>query len=196
MNYEMLKGNVGHRVKLSPPAMHLDPSGRQLPYRNEDWIIASVTRDGVQLDEATMMGLTIKLGLDLVHRYDSDAQRTVAGGIQCGMLMLGVQLYVQNSQIIYRQCSRPGETMPPLQVGPERKAVSMDFVRVSGIQARQETAGYRTHWCRESQFAERQLEGWKLVVENDEHGMPATFYVKGRGGEEDMLYVRRRQTPA
>ncbi len=56
-NLDRLKGNVGWRVQLAPQAIHLDAFGRELPGKNEDWIIGSVTDDEVRLDEAVMLGL-------------------------------------------------------------------------------------------------------------------------------------------
>ena len=56
MNLEMPKGNVGWRVQLAPQAIHRDEFGRELPGKNEDWIMRSVTDDEVRLDEAVMLG--------------------------------------------------------------------------------------------------------------------------------------------
>ena len=39
MNLKRLKKNVGYRVKLVPPASHLDAAGEALPVQDEDWII-------------------------------------------------------------------------------------------------------------------------------------------------------------
>jgi hypothetical protein len=39
MKLDQLKKNQGWRVKVAPPAIHLDAIGRELPYRNEDWIL-------------------------------------------------------------------------------------------------------------------------------------------------------------
>jgi hypothetical protein len=45
MNLEHLKKDVGYRVKLVPPAYHLDAAGEPLPVQDEDWIIMAVTRN-------------------------------------------------------------------------------------------------------------------------------------------------------
>jgi hypothetical protein len=42
---------------------HLDARGRELPTRNEDWIIYNVTDTEVRLDEATILPLTTTLGV-------------------------------------------------------------------------------------------------------------------------------------
>jgi hypothetical protein len=62
MNLELLKRNIGERVQLQPPAIHLDPAGRELPCRDEDWILAGVTDAEIRLDEAQQMGRTTNIG--------------------------------------------------------------------------------------------------------------------------------------
>jgi len=49
---DQLKKNEAWRVQIAPAAIHLDAVGRELPTRNEDWIIAPVTDNEVRLDEA------------------------------------------------------------------------------------------------------------------------------------------------
>jgi hypothetical protein len=76
VNLVQLKKNVGWRVQLQPPAMHLDARGRELPCRDEDWIIRTVTATEVRLDEATELGLTTAFGADIVHRFDTNRSRS------------------------------------------------------------------------------------------------------------------------
>jgi hypothetical protein len=122
---DQLKKNQGWRVKIAPAAIHLDPAGRELPTENEDWIIVQVTGDEVRLDEASAMGLTTRLGLDAIASFTTDRSRsTTPGGLQYGLLLLKVQMYIQSDRITYAPCMRPGERVPPppAQAGPQTAA--------------------------------------------------------------------------
>jgi hypothetical protein len=50
---DQLKKTQAWRVQMAPAAIHLDDMGRELPTRNEDWIIAHVTDNEVRLEEAS-----------------------------------------------------------------------------------------------------------------------------------------------
>jgi hypothetical protein len=88
MKLDQLKKNQGWRVTLAPPAIHVDSIGRELPPRNEDWIIVQVTDEAVRIDEDSMLSLTTKLGTDAVASFTSDPSRSTPGGIQYGLLLL------------------------------------------------------------------------------------------------------------
>jgi hypothetical protein len=77
MNLSQLKKNIGWRVQLEPPAVHLDPRGRELPDRNEDWIIQSVSDTQVCITEAKILGLGTILGKDYVQSFDRVPRRGV-----------------------------------------------------------------------------------------------------------------------
>ena len=191
MNLELLKRNIGHRVELEPPAIHLDAIGRELPSHNEDWVIVDVTDAEIRLDEANVMGLTTTIGKDGVHHYNSNPSRSIRGGLQYGLLMLTVQMYIRGGKITYRPCPRPGERVAPLPVQIAHKAVDFNYPNTSGIQARLEAEGWRTAWCKESRMPTLELEGWEIVVENDRHGMPTSFYLPDR--PENQVYMKTRQ---
>ena len=110
MRREMLERNIGDRVQLEPAAIHLDALGRELPSRHEDWVIVDVTDDAARLDNAT--GLTTRIGLDSIHHYTSDPSRPATGGVEYGMLLLTVQMYIQNGNATYRPCPKPGGMVP------------------------------------------------------------------------------------
>lgn len=187
MNLDMLKRSKGHRVQLEPPAIHLDATGRELPSRNQDWLIAGVTDDEVRLD---WNGYTTTIGKDAVVSYNSNPSRSTPGGLKFGMLLLKVQMYVQGNNISYRPCPRPGERAPPLPVQLARMTVDYDYPKRSGIQERLEADGWRTSWCRESRVPTLELEGWEIVVEQDRHGMPTSFYTER---PDRQVYVKTRQ---
>ena len=191
MNLELLRRNIGHRVQLEPAAIHLDAIGRELSNRNEDWVIANVNDSEIRLDEAAVMGLTTVIGKDGVHHYTSNPSRSTPGGVQYGLLMLMVQMYVKDGMITYRPCARPGERVPPVPVQIARTAVDGEYLKASGLQALQEAEGWRTAWCRESRLPTLKRQGWELVVESDSHGMPTSFYMPGV--PENQVYVRTRQ---
>jgi len=121
---DQLRKNQGWRVKIAPAAIHLDATGRELPTRNEDWIIVQVTGNEVRLDEASTMGLTTKLGIDAIASFTSDPSRSTPGGLQYGLLLLKVQMYIQAGRITFGPCIRPGERVPPPppQVKPQTAA--------------------------------------------------------------------------
>jgi hypothetical protein len=191
MNLEQLKKNIGYRVQLEPPAIRIDARGRELPTRNEDWIIRDVNDTEIRLDEADMLPLTTTLGKDYVHHFMSNPSRTVSGGVRYGFLTLLAQMFIQNDQITYRPCSRPGERVPPAPVRVAQMAVDSSYPKTSGIQDRLEIAGYRTAWVRESHVPRLELEGWEVVIENDRHGMPTRFII--RNSQENQVYVKTRK---
>ena len=110
---DQLKRNRGWRVQIAPAAIHLDAMGRELPTRNEDWIIVHVTDNEVRLEEASS-GWTTKLGTDAVASFTSDPSRAAPGGVHYGLLLLKVQMYVEGDNIRFVPCLRPGERVPPL----------------------------------------------------------------------------------
>jgi hypothetical protein len=81
---------------------------------DEDWIIVRVTDDEMQLNEASVLGFTTKLGLDAIASFTTDRSRSISGGLQYGLLLLKVQMYVQSDVITYAPCTRPGERVAPL----------------------------------------------------------------------------------
>jgi hypothetical protein len=191
MNLEQLKRNIGWRVQLEPPAIHLDALGRELPVRNEDWIIEGVTDTEVRLDEATMLGLTTRIGKDSVHHFSHNAARTVPGGTQYGFLTLGLQMFIQRDVISYRPC-RPGERVAPPPAPIAEKSVDFNYPVASGLQQRLEAAGYQTAWGAEARLSTLvDLEGWEVVRERDRNGVQHSFRHKGRDG--DLIYVTRRR---
>jgi hypothetical protein len=104
MKADHLKRNQGWRVRIAPAAIHLDPAGRELPPKNEDCIIVQVTGEEVRLDEASLLGLTTKVGLDAIASFTSDRSRSMPGGLQYGLLLLKVQMYIQSDRITYAPC--------------------------------------------------------------------------------------------
>jgi hypothetical protein len=191
MNLDQLKKNVGFRVQLEPPAIHLDPIGRELPGRNEDWIIQRVTETDVRIDEATMLPLTTTIGKDSVHHFTSNPSRSVAGGLQYGFLSLTMQMFIQEDRITYRPCTRPGEHVPPLPAPIVEKRVDFNYPVASGVQKKLEAAGYRVAWASDSRLASLELQGWEVVVEKDRHGMPTSFHLRDR--PENQTYVKTRE---
>jgi hypothetical protein len=190
MNLELLKRNVGHRVQLGPPAIHLAILGRELPGYNEDWIIESVSDTEIGLSDTQMGGLSTTLGKDYVHHWTSNPSRSVAGGLQYGFLTLTVQMFIQDDKISYMPCSRPGERVNPLSAPVAELYVDLRYAQTSGIEARLNAEGYRGAWVRASLLPGLEFEGWETVVANDRHGMPTSFHVRTR--PENMVYVKKR----
>jgi hypothetical protein len=191
MNLEQLKKNIGDRVQLEPPAIHIDALGRELPGRNEDWIISNVTVTEVQIREAKPLGLSTALGADVVHHFDTNRSRSIPGGLQYGFLILKQQMYIQNDKITYRPCSRPGERVAPLLAPIAEQWVDSTYPFTSGIQGKLEASGYRVAWVRASHLPGLEFEGWEKVVEKDRYGMPTSLHVRTR--PENQVFVKKRQ---
>ncbi len=191
MKFDQLKKNQGWRVKIAPPAIHLDAVGRELPSRNEDWALGQISDEELRLDEVSILGLTTKLGTDAVASFTTDPSRSSPDGIRYGLLLLRVQMYIRGDRITVTPCSRPGERVPPPSVRIADRQVDTQYPAVSGMQGRLESAGYRTKWAAASYVATLELQGWEVVAEPDTHGMPTRYHVVTR--PENLVYVRTRE---
>jgi len=191
VNLEQLKKNVGWRVQLEPPAIHLDGHGRELPLRNEDWIIQGVIDSDVRLDEATVMGLTTRIGKDSIHHCSYNAARSLLGGIQYGFLTLGLQMTLQNDVITFRPC-RPGERVAPPAAPIAEKCADFQYLVASGLQKRLEDARYEVGWCADARLSTLvDVEGWEVVMERDRNRVLQSFRIKGR--DTDLVFVKRKR---
>jgi hypothetical protein len=132
---DQLKKNQGWRVTIAPAAVHLDPTGRELPTKNEDWIIVQVTDDEVRLDEASVQGLTTKLGTDAIASFTTDRSRSTPYGLQYGLLLLKVQMYIQSDRITYAPCMRPGDRVPPPSPQVKPRTAADQIARLANEQA-------------------------------------------------------------
>lgn len=111
MNLKQLKKkDIGCRLKLAPPACHLDAAGEPLPVQNEDWIIMAVTDEHVEI--TTDAGSFCRLGVDHIKNFATDPQRS-GDGLSHGFLVLLVQIYVQGADVNVVPTLRPGEALPP-----------------------------------------------------------------------------------
>ena len=109
MNKEQIRKSVGHLVRLIPIAHRLDARGHPLPQIDDEWLIESVTDQGVRLFlSRTGHGRT--LGYDNIHHYNTDRSHA---GVTYGFLTLNVQLSIQGNDVHLRP-TRPGESVPPL----------------------------------------------------------------------------------
>jgi hypothetical protein len=193
MNLEKLRGNVGWHMQLSPQAIHLDKFGRELPGKNEDWMVMDVSHTEIQLNEALILGRTVKLGRDHVQSFATNPSRSVAGGQQYGLLKLHVQLYIpQNAPIWFQPCVRPGERVPPPPMQIVEQFVDFQYPVKSGIQKRLEETGYQVGWINVSRLASLELDGWEVAIENDRQGRLMSLHI--RTSPENMVFVKRRNT--
>jgi hypothetical protein len=179
-------------VQITPPAIHLDEFGRELPGKNEDWIIQSVTDDGVRIDEAVILGLTTTLGRDHIQSFATNPARSVPTGLQYGLLKLHVQMYIpQNAPIWYQPCVRPGERVPPPPVQIVELFVDFSYPVNSGIQKKLTGAGYDVAWAALSRIPGLELDGWEIVVERDRQGRLTSFFL--RDPRDTQVFVKRRK---
>jgi hypothetical protein len=105
MNLDHLKKNVGYRVKLVPPAYHLDAAGEPLPLQDEDWIVMAVTNEYIEINTAS--GHFYRLGKDHVRSFATDPHRST-DGLNHAFLQLHVQLYVRGSDVTAVPNFQPG----------------------------------------------------------------------------------------
>jgi hypothetical protein len=192
MNLNKLRSNAGWLFKLQPPAIHLDPQGHELPYRDEEWLLREVSADGetLTLSDLQIAGLSTLIGADVVHHFDTDRSR----GTRHGLLMLKQQMFIQANTITFRLCLRPGERvnpLPPMEI--ERVPVSFDFLQRSGIQARLEAAGFEVNGVVALRLAELELKGWERVVVNDTHGRPTLYYLPDSRPGMELIFIKKRK---
>jgi hypothetical protein len=131
---DQIKKNQGWRVQIAPAAIHLDAMGRELPTRDEDWIIGRVMDKEVWLDQASS-GLTTKLGLDAIASFTSDPSRAASGDVHYGLLLLKVQIYVKGDNISVVPCLRPGERVAPNPPSPRTETAAERIARLANEQA-------------------------------------------------------------
>ncbi len=110
MNLKQLKKSVGYRVKLVPQAYHLDTAGDPLPFRDEDWIIMSVTNEYAEV--SALSGHFYRLGKDHIFCFVTDHQRA-GDGLKHGFLQLKVQIYIQGADVAATPNHMPGQPVPP-----------------------------------------------------------------------------------
>lgn len=192
MNLNKIRGNVGWLFKLQPPAIHLDPQGRELPCRDEEWLLRDVSVDGaaITLSDLTINGLCTKIGADVVHHFDTDLSR----GTRHGLLMLKQQIFIQADTIAFRLCFRPGERVdPPPPVEVTRIPVSFDFLQKTGIQKRLDAEGFEVNGVIELRLAELERNGWECIVESDRHGRPTIYYLPDPRPGMNLIFIKRRK---
>lgn len=192
MNLNKLRNNIGWLFKLEPPEIHLDPQGRELPRRDEEWLLQEISADGevLTLRDGRILGLSTPVGADAVHHFDTDRSR----GDRHGFLMLKQQMFIQGDHITFRMCFRPGERVDPLPpLKAERVPVNSDFIRTSGIQQRLEAAGFEVNGVVELRLPELELKGWEPIIENDKHGRPTLYYLPDSRPGMSLIFIKKRK---
>ncbi|HTC51616.1 MAG TPA: hypothetical protein VK700_06745 [Steroidobacteraceae bacterium] len=189
---QLKKNNHGYHVQLAPLAIHLDSLGRELPARNDDWVIQQVTDTDVVLSAPGPAPVVLKLGADHIQSFLSNPGRESPGGIRYGLLKLHVQAFIKDGQVVLVPCRFPGERVDPLPVQIIETDVDFQYPNDSGIQQRCEQGGCRLYWSKESDVSRRvNLEGWELVIERDANGVLRSF----RCGREHnrMILIETRK---
>ena len=110
MNLDQLKRDVGYRVKIVPPAYHLDALGDPLPFQDEDWIIMAVTDE--YTDIITDAGHFYRLGKDHIRGFTTDPHRS-GDGVNRGFLQLHMQLYITGTEVKAVPNHQPGAAVQP-----------------------------------------------------------------------------------
>lgn len=108
MNWDQFKKRVGCRYQFQPPACNLDEQGNDLPERDDDWILQSVSPAGVAtLQNVSSQHLAV-FGKDHLYDFRSNPGRST-GELEYGFLVLKVQVFIQGSRVTLKPNSRPGE---------------------------------------------------------------------------------------
>lgn len=190
MNREQLRKSVGFRIQLEPIACVLDKYGQELPTENHEWIVHQVTSAGVSISNVQTRHATT-LGLDHIHHFTSNPDKSVQGGLQYGFFILNVQLFLQGNSLWLRPNSRPGERVKPPPVEILEKWVDFRYPSDSGLQSMLNAAGYRVAWCLDTRLARKiDLEGWEIVVEPDDRGMLTKFRLQDRPADQTLIKKR------
>lgn len=105
MKLAQFRKNVGMHVNLQPVAVRLDERGNELSDFNDDWRIADVTNDFVEIRNIHT-GHFVRLGPDHIHHFDTNPGRT-SPGVRYGFLTLTVQVFLQGHNAHLRP-TRPG----------------------------------------------------------------------------------------
>src|SRR5215471_16675215 len=85
-----------------------------------------------------------------------------------------------------------GPRQPVVGGQPIEKWVDLKYPNDSGLQAKLEAAGYRVAWCLDTNLARKlDLEGWEVVVEPSDQGMPTKFRLKDRPADQTLIKKRR-----
>ena len=80
---------------------------------------------------------------------------------------------------------------PPPETQPVEKWVDLKYPSDSGLQAKLEAAGYRVAWCLDTNLARKlDLEGWEVVVEAFDAGVPTKFRLKDRPADQTLIRKR------
>ena len=125
MNYEKLKGNEGARVRIMPPACHLNADGEVENWPNEMWTIAAVEESKVTI--RTEAGHEIVLNSDHVRGYTSGTKP---------YLTLLVQIFIQGAEVSVVPSPFPGAAVLP-RVDRARKARAFFAPALQRAMARQ-----------------------------------------------------------
>ena len=192
MNLNKLRSNIGWLFKLEPPEIRLDEQGRELPRRDEEWLLQEISPDDdfLTLRDRRILGLSTPIGADAVHHFDTDRSR----GERHGFLMLKQQMFIQGDHITFRMCFRPGERVDPLPpLKAERRPVTHDFMQTSGIQQRLEAAGFEVNGVVELRLPELELKGWEPIIENDKNGRPTLYYLPDTRPGMSLIFIKRRK---
>jgi hypothetical protein len=192
VNYDQLRNNIGWRMRIAPQAIHMDEYGRELPGKDEDWIIRSFSDAAIEIEDGGFLSRLVKLGKDHVQSFATDPQRAATGaaGVHYGMLKLLVQMYISPISVWFVPCVRPGERVPPPLSQFTELFVDLEYPVKSGIHQKLEAAGYRTALVNASRVPTLEHEGWEVVVERDQQGRPTSFHV--RNPTENQVYVKKR----
>ena len=82
---------------------------------------------------------------------------------------------------------------PPSDRQTVEKWVDLKYASDSGLQAKLEAAGYRVAWCLDTNLARKlDLEGWEVVVEESDPGVPTKFRLKDRPADQTLIKKRIR----
>ena len=94
----------------------------------------------------------------------------------------GVQVTIINKGVI------AGGNAGHLAPTYEDKWVDFQYPNDSGLQERLTNAGYKVAWCLDTKLSRRiDLEGWEIVTELDEKGIPTRFRLKDKPADQTLI---------
>jgi hypothetical protein len=187
LNFEQLKKTKGMRMQLVPLAHRLDDAGKVLPQIDDDWLVESVSQEGIAISNSRT-GLSVMLGLDHIHSYASNPNRK-EGGSKFGFFTLKVQLTLKRHEVVIRPNLRPGESVPPPQSNsPESPADRLARLAADKAFERQTELLATGREAFDSVRANRQVLYARISGALSQHAMRGAESLQGESGFGGGVY--------
>lgn len=125
---------------------------------------------------------TANLHLDNQGVVRAGAGGTRGSGGDAVHVANGVQVTIVNKGVI------AGGNAGQVEPSYVEKWVDFQYPNDSGLQERVTNAGYRVAWCLDTKLSRKiDLEGWEIVTEPNERGIPTRFRLKDKPVDQTLI---------